>query len=241
MPNSDDATETSELEAYVQKNMSCISINNTNLAEEKLDFRLASDNYKENIKNPIPVNLKTSLSLQNISEKVNKETINTNNDFDQNTILQPESTYLVRERQKLKNMPTKSTAQFYTSEAEFLDSPENILSKASFDDLETNSNFKSSLDKLDFSIDKNNLKTSPRSKNSNPISQLMNGKILSKKTKLNQDRISQINRNEVNISKYFFVTCQYIIRHCRNHEFNTSNLSTLSLLKINNQIVWSVI
>lgn len=59
-------------------------------------------------------NYKTSIAIQNIMDR----NINTNNDFDQNTILQPEKTSLLTQTSNLpplKKLPTKPTAQFYTN------------------------------------------------------------------------------------------------------------------------------
>lgn len=45
--------------------------------------------------------MRNSLSLQNMLE-VESKSVNTNNDFDQNTVIQPDKTYLVPEQRKIK-------------------------------------------------------------------------------------------------------------------------------------------
>lgn len=162
--------------------------------------------------------------MQNIYEVKNQFSINTNNDFDQNSMLQPEKTNLIHDTSKiivhqklkadvdLKDVIGNIWADAirpvsYTHHKKGSDLPDNSVV------LETQTN----LDKL------NNVTTarngnvifkSPRNKSPNPLSHLRNGsKTLPKKTKyscertsLNKDRGVFVSTKSIDISpsKYLF-------------------------------------
>ncbi|KAK9686915.1 CAP-Gly domain [Popillia japonica] len=198
----------SELDASVERNLSNFTEN----------YKLKDDASKTNISNKTSNTVRTSHSMQNIYEVKNQFSINTNNDFDQNSMLQPEKTNLIHDTSKiivhqklkadvdLKDVIGNIWADAirpvsYTHHKKGSDLPDNSVV------LETQTN----LDKL------NNVTTarngnvifkSPRNKSPNPLSHLRNGsKTLPKKTKyscertsLNKDRGVFVSTKSIDIS-----------------------------------------
>ncbi|XP_050295821.1 ubiquitin carboxyl-terminal hydrolase CYLD isoform X2 [Anthonomus grandis grandis] len=131
-------------------------------------------------------NMRNSLSLQNILD-VDTMSINTNNDFDQNTIIQPDRSHLMN-AEKIKNKSEMdlhdliggipwtnaepANQESYTNLRKNLDKNDNIKEKYS-PLLNRNSTLSSN----------GTLLRSPRNKSANPISHLMEGTGTTKKSK----------------------------------------------------------
>ncbi|KAJ8973994.1 hypothetical protein NQ317_002390 [Molorchus minor] len=90
-------TPVTELEACLEKNMASI----VNSIANKPHHEEIITKYGEYSKKPsMPVkNARNSRSLQDILD-VNTGSVNTNNDFDQNSVIQPDKTYLMLDSQK---------------------------------------------------------------------------------------------------------------------------------------------
>nr|XP_023013021.1 ubiquitin carboxyl-terminal hydrolase CYLD isoform X2 [Leptinotarsa decemlineata] len=120
--------------------------------------------------------MRNSLSLQNMLDMENT-TVNTNNDFDQNTVIQPDRTYLVSDHKKVRNK----------SEMDLIDVIGGTWSGSTDKaGLESFSNFKKNLDKNDNVKEKHtffdNGTISRRNKSMNPISHLLDGNSIPKKS-----------------------------------------------------------
>lgn len=198
-------TPQSELDASVERNL-------TNFTD---NYRIKNDMPKNGVSNKIN-NFRVSHSMQNIYEIKNESSINTNNDFDQNSILQPENTQLLKDAGKIVvHQKVKSEVDLKdVIGSMWTDSVENMrpntfghirnVYESSNDRLyETQSNL---TDKSNnYRNSKNsNVKTS-RNKSSNLISHLANSsKTLPKPAKFNMERMP------VNKEKGVFVSTKNI-------------------------------
>ncbi|KAJ8947473.1 hypothetical protein NQ318_009776 [Aromia moschata] len=140
-------------------------------------------------------NARNSRSLQNILD-VDKITVNTNNDFDQNTVIQPDKTYLVADSQKKgKNK----------SEIDLIEIIGGTWSGSTDSkQLESFSNFKKTLDKNDNIKEKyvptENNTFGRRNKSMNPLSHLTSNNTLKRTAKFYTNDIMEYNREEPKMS-----------------------------------------
>lgn len=199
----------SELDISVERNLS-------NFAD---NYRTKDDTSKNSIVNRNSSNFKSSHSMQNIYEVKNNFSINTNNEFDQNSILQPEKAHLLDDVGKITiHQKGKSEVDLkdvigniWTDRVEtvrpdcymHLKKANDISDGPSLSEMHSNLSEKSN-NSLSFKNSNGTIK-SPRNKSSNLISHLVNGsKTLPKRTKFDLERTS------LNKGKSIFVSTKHI-------------------------------
>ncbi|KAK4879570.1 hypothetical protein RN001_007716 [Aquatica leii] len=192
----------------VHKRNSGVETRNKNEAHTQTD--------SEKVRNKISYSsnynkFKSSLSMQNIVDTVTNASTNTNNDFDQNTVIQSDDLRLIQEAYK------NTFEQKPKSEIDLIDAIGGSWSgTTSPKDLEEYSRFKRKIEKT-FKNDclncndkvlhsKSNNSVTPqtsRNKSINPVSHLVNGsKTVPRKVKLMQETDSKnVNRNGVALNK----------------------------------------
>lgn len=136
---------------------------------------------------------RTSLSLQNILDPMEDYSVNTNNDFDQNSVIPPDKTYLIRETNKhaVGNNKTKS-------EMDLIDAIGGSWAGSTDQkQLESYSNLRKNFDSKNESVNNNRssyingVSKNSRNKSMDIISHLVEGsKTLPRKTKLLQESIT---------------------------------------------------
>lgn len=157
---------------------------------------------------------RTSHSMQNLYESNSSLSLNANNDFDQNTILQPEKTHLISD----KNISSAQITSNHRIKSEidlkdvigniWADTPDCVGTNSHFhlklSDYSDSNDVNSTLsDKTNGSLN-NTMSKSPRNKSANPLSHIVNGsKTLPRKNKFNLDRIH-------NREKNVFVTTKHV-------------------------------
>lgn len=136
---------------------------------------------------------RTSLSLQNILDPSEDYSVNTNNDFDQNSVLQPEKTYLLRDADKHAAVGNNKTK----SEVDLIDAIGGTWAGSTDQkQLESFANLRKNLDKNENvnnyrSSYTNGVSKNSRNKSLDIISHLVEGsKTLPKKAKLLQESIT---------------------------------------------------
>ncbi|GJQ86512.1 CYLD [Trypoxylus dichotomus] len=224
----------SELDASVERNLSKFTEN----------YRAKDDASNNSISNKTSNNFRTSHSMQNIYDIKNQISINTTNDFDQNSILQPEKTHLINDVRKM------AIYQKMKSEVDLKDVIGNIWSDR-VETVKPNSyahlrrdgglpdnpallemqsspieNFNSSL-----SIKNGNgIVKSPRNKSSNPISHLVNGsKTVPKKTKYNLERTSNKEKNTFLSTKSINISPKLSEQEEKTHNGPSTSYSTSNI------------
>lgn len=221
------------LDDFTEKNIARISINPNNECEVhkkghvyKNEVHIqtntdAESSAENGVANKLSNNFKTSLSLQDILEPANNLTVNTNNDFDQNTIIQPDDTYLVHEMRKNTNLVENNK---HKSEIDLIEAiGGSWAGTTDSKDLWSYTNLKRNLekpqkndctnynDKVVQSTLNNVVLKTPRNKSVNPVSHLVNGsKTVPRKSKLLQENVNKEcdnnlmgkKNNESDISEY---------------------------------------
>ncbi|XP_066255282.1 ubiquitin carboxyl-terminal hydrolase CYLD [Euwallacea similis] len=175
----------SDLEIFMKKNISNLTINSNGFDDRPPREEIVTKygEYSKKLSTParsVPLNhnMRNSVSLQNILE-VDDGSVNTNNDFDQNTIIQPDCSQLMNV-EKLKN---KSEMDLH----DFIGMNRNSQSEAVTlrKNLDKNDNVKEKYSPLlnrNSTISSNGT-LSRRNKSANPISHLIDGAGLSRKSK----------------------------------------------------------
>ena len=176
-----------DLDASAEKNISHFSNNfkDINMTSKNLPINRTSNYFK------------SSRSMQDICEANSKPTVNTNNDFDQNTILQPDKSQLITNNHNVAQVKVTNNKK---SDVDLTDvigdmwtkMTDSSPSKNSLAHLKRSSldmNLKShSGEKSTGLILNNDIKTM-RNKSANPISHIINGsKTVPRKRKCNQER-----------------------------------------------------
>lgn len=137
---------------------------------------------------------RTSLSLQNILNPSDDYSVNTTNDFDQNTLIQPDKAYLIRDESKhaVANNKTKSEVDLIdaiggswagTTDQKQLESFANLRKNLDSKNENVNNNYRSTYT--------NGVNKNSRNKSLDIISHLVEGsKTLPRKAKLLQESIT---------------------------------------------------
>lgn len=148
--------------------------------------------------------VRTSVSLQNIVDSTPTFSVNTTNDFDQNSIIQPDKTHLIHESNRKSILSSKNK-----SEVDLIDAIGGSWAGSTDPkQLESFFNLKRNVDKSDppeYRNSYSNVLRSTRNKSMNVISHVVEGsKTVPRKSKLLQENISNGKRHEENgLSKYY--------------------------------------
>ncbi|CAG9825331.1 unnamed protein product [Phaedon cochleariae] len=174
--NTTESTAFSDLDYHIDKNVYSITKNMSNSKPKNEEIVTRYGEYPKQLTIPsISTSMRNSLSLQNMLD-IGSTTINTNNDFDQNSVIQPERTYLMAETKKAKNK----------SEVDLIDVIGTWSGTTDKANLEAFSNFKKNLDKNDNIKEKySTLETntlSRRNKSVNPLSHFLDSSSTLKKS-----------------------------------------------------------
>ncbi|KAG5879245.1 hypothetical protein JTB14_017098 [Gonioctena quinquepunctata] len=171
-------SQQTELDLCLEKNMYSITNGYSDSKPKYEEIVTKFGEYPKTLTKPSKsiTYLRNSLSLQNMLDMENA-TVNTNNDFDQNSIIQHDGIYLVPEQKKVKNK----------SEMDLIDVIGGTWSGTTDKKhLESFSNLKKNLDKNDNIKDKytpcENNTLSRRNKSVNPLSHILDGGTLKKST-----------------------------------------------------------
>lgn len=163
---------------------------------------------------------RTSLSLQNILDPTEDYSVNTNNDFDQNSVIAPDKTYLIRDTGKLAvgNNKTKSEVDLIdaiggtwagSTDQKQLESFSNL--RKSLDRNENVNNYRSSYT--------NGVSKNSRNKSLDIISHLVEGsKTLPRKTKLLQESITN-GKDSRKEEKYTSKFIGFVVKLCMFFKF----------------------
>lgn len=174
----DENLQTMEFDKYLEHNITSLTgtLNKTNKVDKESKTEIVNNEAKLESNNLV----KPALSINNVTDCAT----NTNNDFDQNTIIQPDNIHLIKQN-KSRNLQTKSTAQFYTSEMDLI---ETIGGKwqgtTEPEQLEKFSQFE-----VPEKYNKAESKTEKMLKN-NSFTYIINGSKTLPKKKLNEDRVA---------------------------------------------------
>lgn len=194
-----------DLDVQIHKNALCINSLDKNPDRVKyggkLDYNIdrqePSNSYQKN------TNFKTSLSLHTLTDG---SSINTNNDFDQNTILQPDNTQLLNEKSKVSDRKSISKTNI-----DLIDVIGGVWAGTTESDkLPGYAGLKKTLEKSEYcnTTDRNTGSKFSRNRSPNLIVQL-SSKTLPKKTKFMQDirnskeNLSPASRSEFYVGKLF--------------------------------------
>lgn len=199
-------SQNSEIDDLCEKNVCRISV------RPKEDEKAISDRphheeivtrYNEYPKTTVtaPINkytprVRTSLSLQNILDPMESFSVNTNNDFDQNSIIQPDSAYLMNKNvnvgmnnKKPQTYLIDSNGDFWGENGDFWD--ENGGTKQSDSSVTLRKNINRNENHSDFRSSYKNVPKSTRNRSTNVFSHIESGsKTLPRKSKLLQENIS---------------------------------------------------
>ncbi|KAF5282823.1 hypothetical protein FQR65_LT02820 [Abscondita terminalis] len=243
------------LDELTKKNVSSFAINAKDCEVHKKGFETRSKNEahtqtdSEKLRNNTTTSsnynkFKTSLSMQNIVDTVNNASTNTNNDFDENTMIQSDNLRLIKDtRNKFEHKPK--------TEIDLIDAIGGSWSgTTNSKDLEEYSSFKISgkafkndyLNLNDKHSKPNNIMTNKASriKSINPVSQIINGsKTVPRKTKLMQETESKnISRNGVALNKEFEtkINRTNVVHYNSPTPGTTNDLTIGTLVQISNDI-----
>lgn len=136
---------------------------------------------------------RTSLSLQNILDPMEDYSVNTNNDFDQNSVIPPDKTYLIRETSKhaVGNNKTKSEMDLIDAIGGSWAGSTDQKQLESYSNLRKNFDSKSESVNNNRSSYTNGVSKNSRNKSMDIFSHLVEGsKTLPRKTKLLQESIT---------------------------------------------------
>lgn len=157
--------------------------------------------------------VRTSVSLQNIVDSSPSFSINTTNDFDQNSIIQPDKTHLIHESNNRKSILSSKNK----SEIDLIDAIGGSWAGSTDPkQLESFLNLKRNADKNDTPEYRNsysNVLRSTRNKSMNVMSHMVEGsKTVPRKSKLLQENISNGGKKhqENGLSKYFLNTYMHV-------------------------------
>lgn len=156
--------------------------------------------------------VRTSVSLQNIVDSTPSFSINTTNDFDQNSIIQPDKTHLIHEASNRKSILSSKNK----SEIDLIDAIGGSWAGSTDPkQLESFLNLKRNVDKSETPEYRNsysNALYNTRNKSMNIISHVVEGsKTVPRKSKLLQENISNGKKHEENgLSKYLLSICIHV-------------------------------
>lgn len=178
----------SNLDLSIQHNMFSL-INSHDGKPKNEDIITKYGEYpKKHVTSKPPSSIRPSLSLQNMLE-VGNVSVNTNNDFDQNTVIQPDKTYLMPDQKRIRN---KSDSDYKTKPKPDVDLGDIIggswAGATDRRDLEKFGSLKQHLDKnenikVKYShMENGNSNTLRRNKSMNPLSHLLDSGSLKKNT-----------------------------------------------------------
>lgn len=203
----------SDIDECIERNVSRISMRPSSPGkphhEEIVTRYMEYPKMNSDQSNKTSAYFRTSLSLQNILDPTEDYSVNTTNDFDQNTVIQPDKSYLIKDGNKpvTTNNKTKSEVDLIdtiggiwggTTDQKQLESFTNL--RKNIDKNENMSNYRSSYS--------NGVSKNSRNKSLDIFSHLVEGsKTLPRKAKLLQESITngkEARKEEKHPSKYSY-------------------------------------
>ncbi|KAJ8920977.1 hypothetical protein NQ315_015772 [Exocentrus adspersus] len=179
--------QVSEIDDYLDRRISSIMNNDPKPHHEEIVTKYGEYPRKQTQSMP-PKNSRNSRSLQNILD-VDSRSINTNNDFDQNTVIQPDKTHLMPEGEKIKN-----------KDIDLIDVIGTWSGSSDSAQLQQFSNLKKGLDKNDNIKEKyvhvENNTLGRRNKSINPLSHFLDGNNTMRKSKFYTNEVAEMNFKE---------------------------------------------